>query len=129
METNIFILADWERDSWKRVYFSVNTKKALVTYTCSRKEARNKSYPINLGAVSDCFIKMPSKTKGFTPSEVPSERRGSFSGTREPASPIVEADSKGYESSTNVEVETQEYKMRLTDGHGKEVALLKSMQL
>ena len=127
METNIFILADWEKDSWKRVYFSVNTKKALVTYTCSRKEARNKTYPINLGAVSDCFIKMPSKTKAFTPSEVPSERRGSFSGTREPASPLVKTDSKGYESST--EVETQEYQMRLTDGQGKEVALLKSMQL
>ena len=129
LETNIFILADWERDSWKRAYFSVNTKKALVTYTCSRKEARNKTYPINLGAVSDCFIKMPSKTKSFTPSEVPSERRASFSGKRESTSPLVEADSKGYESSTNVEVETVEYQMRLIDGQGKEVALLKSMQL
>ena len=75
---------------------------------------------------------MPSKTpkaKGLTPSEVPSERRGSFSGTREPASPLVETDDKGYESSTKAEVETQEYQMRLTDGQGKEVALLKSMQL
>ena len=106
LETNIFILADWERDGWKRAYFSVNTKKALVTYTTKRKEARTKTYPISLGAVNDCFIKMPSKTKGFTPSEIPSERRASFSGKREKDSPLVAPSDKGYESSTHVEIET-----------------------
>lgn len=61
-QTNVFFLTNWEKDTWKRIYFHVHPKKATLSYTLNRKEALQKKYPKVLENVHECSIKHPKSS-------------------------------------------------------------------
>jgi len=54
----IYLLADWEKDTWKRVYFNLGTK-AVFQYTFNKKEAQEKIFPFSLGEIASTTLKAP----------------------------------------------------------------------
>ena len=59
--SNIYLLADWEKDIWKKVYFTVG-RKAVFQYTHDRSSAQEKHYETNLGEIHSTLIKIPKRT-------------------------------------------------------------------
>ena len=56
------MLADWEKDTWKKVYFNVG-KKAIFNYTFDKSEANRKSFELSVGEIVSTTIKMPKKSQ------------------------------------------------------------------
>ena len=63
-ETNIYLLADWEKDIWKKIYFTVG-KKAVFQYTFERQEANQKQYTYDLGEIKNSVLKIPKQRKKY----------------------------------------------------------------
>ena len=62
IQSNIYLLADWEKDAWKRVYFSV-ARGGIFTYTFDKNDALLKSFELSLGEIHTTTIKMPKRAK------------------------------------------------------------------
>ena len=60
----IYLLVDWEKDIWKRVYFNLS-KKADFQYTFDKNEAQGKIFPYSLGEISSTTLKMPKKKEAL----------------------------------------------------------------
>ncbi len=52
------MLTDWEKDTWKQVYYNLS-KKTAFHYTFDRKEAQEKIFPFSLGEVPSTTLKAP----------------------------------------------------------------------
>ena len=63
-ETNIYLLADWEKDVWKKIYFTVG-KKAVFQYTFERSEANQKHFTYDLGEIKNSILKIPKQRKKY----------------------------------------------------------------
>ena len=62
--STIYLLADWEKDIWKRVYFNLG-KKADFQYTFDKNEAMEKIFPYSLGEIASTTLKMPKKKEAL----------------------------------------------------------------
>lgn len=133
--TNIFILTDWEKDIWKRVYFQINMKKAVFSYTLHKKEAQRNIYTKSLANIHDCKIKLPKHAQKSSPDtslktlKVTPQTRSADTDddSRSPISQALDAlvfdRPPGYGSSCdNDKSEQDPYLMRLVDDKGKELA-------
>ena len=61
-ETNIYLLADWEKDVWKKIYFTVG-RKAVFQYTFDRSEANQKHFTYDLGEIKNSILKIPKRKR------------------------------------------------------------------
>ena len=61
-ETNIYLLADWEKDVWKKIYFTVG-KKGNFQYTFDRSEANQKTFTYDLGEIKNSILKIPKRKR------------------------------------------------------------------
>ena len=53
-------MADWEKDIWKKVYFTVG-RKAVFQYTHEKSEAQDKNFENNLGEIHSTVLKTPKR--------------------------------------------------------------------
>ena len=61
-ETNIYLLADWEKDVWKKIYFTVG-KKGNFQYTFDRNEANQKQFTYDVGEIKNSILKIPKRKR------------------------------------------------------------------
>ena len=57
-EEKVFILRDWEKDTWERIYYKVD-QKASFNYTIKWKDAKEGKFTNYLGQVYDTKLKIP----------------------------------------------------------------------
>jgi len=53
-------LADWEKDTWKKVFFKVG-QKAVFSYTFDKQMALEKNFPLSVGEIISASIKVPKR--------------------------------------------------------------------
>lgn len=77
LQTTVFMLVDWEKETWARVYCRV-AKDATFRYTFDRKDVReNKVYPNTINNVHAALIKMPKNTSAAAEKSPPPLNRQS----------------------------------------------------
>ena len=118
-------------------------KKSSLSYTLKRKEAQEKKFPIDLGYIHECTIKMPKLEKPSLPKKSSSPPRTPTKLEHSKTPPFAAAGAFEFpddlgdnklslrKSATIYEKggKRDAYLLRLADSKGKELAQLKSMQL
>lgn len=65
-QTKIYILSNWEKDIWTRIYGKV-VKNASFIYTFSREEAQLQKYPNSITGIAATTLRMPIPKKPTSP--------------------------------------------------------------
>ena len=55
-------MSDWEKDVWKKVYFTVG-RKAIFQYTLEKSEAQDTTFYNSLGEIHSTQLKTPKRGK------------------------------------------------------------------
>ena len=56
----IDLLIDWEKETWKRVYYNLS-KKGEFQYTHDKREAKDKIFTFSVGEIHKTTLKIPEK--------------------------------------------------------------------